>query len=102
MARISRPARHSYRSRQRRFAKSARFPRSITVAFILIMGLILWLGVLADPSGHLRRPGVGSILYLAGVIGVTAFLAYADRNGSSGRSRKYGPGYKGRRHATAK
>jgi hypothetical protein len=67
------------------------------------MGLILWLGVLSDPSGKLRPPGVGSILYLASVIGVAGYLAYADRGRDSvGKDRKFRSGYVGRRSATAK
>ena len=44
---------------------------------------MLWIGVLADPkdpSGNLRMPGLGSIFYVAAVIGAAAFLAYTDRN----------------------
>jgi hypothetical protein len=103
MALVRRGTRLSYRSQQRRFAKSVAFPRWITILFILIIALMLWLGVLSDPSGNLRTPGTGSVLYVVAVIGVAAFLAYTDRNGdSSGKSRKYRPGYKGRRNATAK
>jgi hypothetical protein len=102
MARVSAGTRLSYRSQERRFAKSVSFPLWITVPFILIIGLILWLGVLADPSGHLRTPGAGSILYLVAVIGLAAFLAYTDRNRDSSRKNQgYRPGYK-RRDANAK
>jgi hypothetical protein len=52
-------------------------------AFVLIVGFMLWIGVLSDPSGKLRMPGMGSIFYVAAVIGVAAFLAYADRNRDS-------------------
>ena len=46
---------------------------------------------------------MGSILYVVAVIGVATFLAYADRNrDSTGKNRKFRPGYKGRRNATAK
>jgi len=102
MARMGR-TRLSDRALMRRFAASAKFPRWITVPCTLIVGLILWLGVLADPSGHLRTPGAGSILYVVAVIGVAAFLAYTDRKGdSSGKNRKHGLGSKRRRDATAK
>jgi hypothetical protein len=64
---------------------------------------MLWIGALSDPSGKLRMPGMGSIFYVAAVIGVAAFLAYADRNRhSAGKSRKLRPGYKARRNATDK
>ena len=56
MARARRGTRLSFRSQQRRFAESS-FPRWITIPFILIMGLMLWSGVLSDPSGKLRTPG---------------------------------------------
>jgi hypothetical protein len=103
MARVRAGARLSYRSRQRRFAKSFSFPRWITVPFVLIVGLMLWLGVLADPSGKLRMPGVGSILYVAAVIGVAALLAYIDRRREPAENgRRLRPGYLGRRDATAK
>jgi hypothetical protein len=45
----------------------------------MIIGLILWVGVLSDSSGRLTMPGTGSILYVAAVIGIAALLAYADR-----------------------
>jgi|SRR5579871_1210940 len=103
MARAGIGTRLSYRSQERRFAKSATFPLWITIPFILIIGLILWLGVLSDALGNLRKPGIGSIFYLVAVICVAAFLAYSDRNrDSAGKNRKDKPGHKGRRNATAK
>ena len=98
MARVRLGPRPSYRSRQRRFAKSASFPRWITIPFVLIIALMLWLGVLSDPSGRLRTPGIGSILYVAAVIGVAAYLARADRAiDAEGKSCKLRSGFKGRR-----
>jgi hypothetical protein len=92
-----------YRSQPRRLAKSTSFPRWITVPFVLIIGLMLWLGVLSDPSGKLATPGIGSVLYVAGVIGVAAFLAYADRNRNTGkRDWTLRDGFKRRRTATHK
>jgi len=103
MARTRRGTRLSYRAQQQRFAKSLEFPRWITIPSILIISLMLWLGALADPSGHLGKPGIGSILYVVAVTGVAAFLAYTDRKGdSSGKNRKHGLGSKRRRDATAK
>jgi len=103
MARVRAGRRLSHRSRNRRLVKSASFPRWITVPFILIIGLMLWLGVLSDSSGKLRMPGMGSVFYLASVIGAAGYLAYADRSrDSSGKSRRFRPGYGGRRSATAK
>lgn len=67
----------------RRFAKSGTFSRWMAIPFLLVIGLILWLGVLSDPSGQLNAPGAGPILYLVAVIAVAAFLALMDRNGDS-------------------
>jgi hypothetical protein len=70
---------------------TAGFPRWITVPFILIIGLILWIGVLSDSSGHLTVPDEDSILYVVAVVGVVILLAYADRRRSlSGKGRKNG------------
>ena|ERR1700676_2161122 len=102
MARVSAGTRLSYHSQERRFAKSVAFPQWITIPFILLIGLMLWIGVLSDPSGKLRMPGMGSIFYAAAVIGVAAFLAYKDRIRDSSKNRKYRPRYKGHRSATAK
>lgn len=89
MARVSAGTRLSYRSQERRFAKSVAFPVWITIPFVLIIGLILWLGVLSDPSGKLRMPGIGSIFYVAAVICVAAFLAYSDlKRDSAGKNSK--------------
>ena len=91
------------RSQERRFIRSAAFPRWIVVGFVLVIGFMLWIGVLADPSGRLRVPGVGSIFYVAAVVGVVVYLAYADRNrDSSIKNRRFKPGYLGRRNAAAK
>src|SRR5260370_32861519 len=88
----------SHRSRERCLAKSAAL-----AAFVLTVGFMLWIGVLSDSSGNLRMPGLGSIFYVAAVIGVAAFLAYTDRNeDSTGKNSNHKPGYKGRRNATAK
>lgn len=66
---------------------SAPFPRWLTIPFVLIIGLILWLGVLADSTGSFTIPAAGSIIYVAAVIGVAVLLAYIDRrrNDSGGR-----------------
>jgi hypothetical protein len=46
----------------------------------MIIGFVLWMGVISDPSGKLRTPSIGSIFYVAAVIGVAAFLAHSDRH----------------------
>jgi len=69
----------------------------------MIIGLMLWIGVLSDPSGKLRMPGKGSILYVGVVIGVAAFLAYKEwSKDSAGKNSRFRSGYKGRPSATAR
>lgn len=73
--------------------RTVRFPRWITIPFILITGLVLWVGVLSDSSGRLTMPGTDSILYVAAVVGVAALLAYLDRKrGASEKHPKDGSG----------
>jgi hypothetical protein len=68
----------------------------------MIIGFVLWMGVISDPSGKLRTPSIGSIFYVAAVIGVAAFLAYSDRHRDpAGRSVKLNPRYGTRRNTTA-
>jgi len=51
-------------------------------------GFVLWTGVLSDRSGRLT-PDIGSLSYVAAVVGVTVLFAYADRNRSSfGKNRR--------------
>jgi len=64
-------------------ASSAGYSRLLALCFTAIIGVILWWGVLADPSGGLKPPGAGSVVYVVVVIGVAALLAYADRKGDS-------------------
>ena len=78
MAQIGR-TRVYYRSQERRFAKSAAFPEWITIPFVLLIGFMLWIGVLADPSGKMRRPSIGSILYTLAVIAIAAFPSFQRR-----------------------
>ena len=78
-----------YRRGGARPAKPVAFPRWITIPFVMIIGLILWIGVLSDSSGHMTVPATGALVYVAAVIGVAALLAYADRKRkNSGRNRK--------------
>lgn len=64
----------------KRFSQSTRFPRLMEILFIVMIGWILWIGVLSDSSGHLAAPPMDSLLYVAGVILLSASLAYADWN----------------------
>jgi hypothetical protein len=87
----------------RHLPKSARLTQWFTIPFILVIGLVLWVGVLSDPSGHLRTPSLGPILYVAAVIGVATFLALTDRNGdSSEKDRQYPPRKERGRNATTR
>lgn len=63
----------------RRDQSSVSFPRWVTIPFVLIIGGILWRGVLADSSG-LTNPGMDSILYVIAVACVAGLLAWLDRN----------------------
>lgn len=76
------------RAANERLVGSVSFPRWVTIPFIMIIGLILWVGVLADSPEPLTAPGVGSIVYVAAVIVVAALLAYADRK--PGKDRRNG------------
>jgi hypothetical protein len=74
MANVGR-SKSSHRAQLRRFAKSVRFPRWIVVIAALFIGLVLWLVVVSDRTGHLLKLRLGSIFYLAIVMGVAALLA---------------------------
>ena len=52
--------------------KVAAGPRWVTILFLLIVALILWIVVM-------QMPGVDSIIYVVAVIAVAAVLAYSDR-----------------------
>jgi len=84
MSRIHKRIRFSYRTPKEHFSASVSLPRWITIPFILVIGLILWVGVLSDSSGD-------SVLYVVAVIGVVLLLAYADRRRNrAGKNRKKG------------
>jgi hypothetical protein len=65
-------------SSSKRPAGPSPFSRWLTVVFLVIIGLILWVGVLSNSSGQLTMPGADSLLYVAAVIGAVALLARAD------------------------
>jgi hypothetical protein len=73
---------------RRSFAESAGFPRWIVAVGVLLVGFILWLAAFSDASGKVGMPGPGSVIYLASVLGVVAFLIYfghSRRAGGRGR-----------------
>ena len=65
-------------TKERRF-RSRSLSLWFAAAFVLIVGLILWIGVFSDGSGHLTMPGTDGIAYVATVIFVVGALAYWDR-----------------------
>lgn len=73
------------RSRRRTFAESVEFPRWILAAETVLIGLMLLLGALSDSSGAVRSPGVGSIVFIAAVIGIAVAVIHRGRNRSSDR-----------------
>ncbi len=73
MARTIMGTRLSHRPQERDLAKFV-----AVAAFVLIVGFMLWIGVLSSGS-------LGSILYVAAVIGVAAFLAYTDRKNATNK-----------------
>lgn len=55
--------------------QSISFPRWVTIPFILIIGGILWRGVLSESN-----PGIDSVIYVIAVVCVAGLLAWLDRN----------------------
>jgi hypothetical protein len=99
MSRVHRETGLSSRSSKGRLSRTVPFPGWITIPFIMIIGLILWVGVLSDSSGRLTMPGTGAILYVAVVIGVASLLAYRDRKRNIAGKGKNGTGSR-TRHKT--
>lgn len=92
-----------YSSKAEHFGKSLPRRRWTMIAFVLVIGYILWAGVLSDPSGHLSTPSVGSILYTAAVFAVASLLAYTDQNrDSASKNQKSKSGHKTHPNTNAK
>jgi hypothetical protein len=70
----------SFHSPRRTFAETAEFPQWMLVGGILLVGFLLLTGALSDASGKLSKPGLGSVLYMAALIGVGAVLLYSGRH----------------------
>jgi hypothetical protein len=78
--------RFSSTSRKEQFSALS-IPRWIAILLVVSIALILWIGVLTDSSGSRATPD--TVLYVAGVILIVAFLARADRKRSGvGRRHK--------------
>jgi hypothetical protein len=71
------------RPRKRTLAESSGAPRWVVAVGVLPIAFALWLAVLSDGSGNLRKPGLGSLLFLAAVTGVASFLIYTAQTGHS-------------------
>lgn len=69
-----------FHSPKRTFAETAEFPQWILVGGVLLVGFLLLIGALSDASGKLSKPGLGSVLYMAALIGVAAVLLYSKRH----------------------
>ena len=52
--------------------------RSLLAIFVLIFGLMLFLGMIAEPTGRLGAPGLGTAILITLVIGEAIVLVYAD------------------------
>jgi hypothetical protein len=88
MTQIHKRIKFSYRTPKEHFSASVAIPRWIRIPFILIIGLILWFGVLSDSSGSDMRPAMDSILYVGVVVCIAILLAYADRKRSGSGKRR--------------
>jgi hypothetical protein len=71
----------------------------------LLIGFMLLLAVLSEASGELNTPGVGSALYMVGVIAVAAFLIYSGRRRrwaiENGKGTRRAPNHLGPRSASS-
>jgi hypothetical protein len=55
--------------------------------FVLIFGLMVFFGAIADSSGTLRAPGPGATILLALVVIMASLLVYLDNRGSQRRGK---------------
>ena len=53
--------------------------RSWLAVFLLIIGVVFFLGVIADPLGTLHTPGPGAAVFMLFVVVVASLLAHRDR-----------------------
>ena len=63
------------RGRRRSIAGSVEFPRWVVSAGIVLIGFMLFLALISNPEGTLRKPGIAEYLFLAAVIAVGVGVA---------------------------
>lgn len=68
----------SSRGRKRSFAESVEFPRWVVGAGIMLIGFMLFLALILNPDGKLRKPGIAEYLFLAAVFAVGVGVAGID------------------------
>jgi uncharacterized membrane protein len=83
MSRSKTRATLSSRVRKRRFIETVEFPRGLLTIVVLLVGFVLLVAGLSEPSGELKKPGLGAYIYIAAVVGVAAYLLFAHRKGHS-------------------
>jgi hypothetical protein len=69
------------RSRPRNLPEYLRLPprwRTLLAGFVLIFGLMLFCGAIADSSGTLQSPGVGATIFMAVIVAMASLLVYLD------------------------
>jgi hypothetical protein len=77
----SSPSQRIARRRPRNITEYLQLPlrwRSVLAGFVLIIGFMLFLGLIADPSGTLYSPGVGATIFLVVVVVMALLLVYLD------------------------
>jgi hypothetical protein len=61
--------------------------RTLLAGFVLIFGLMLFLGTIADSSGTLQPPGADAIVLIAGIVVTACLLVYLDNRGTTRRGK---------------
>jgi ABC-type transport system involved in cytochrome c biogenesis permease subunit len=61
--------------------------RTLLASFVLIFGLMLFLGTIADSSGTLQPPGADAIIMIAGIVVTACLLVYLDKRGTTQRGK---------------
>lgn len=92
----SKTTRRVFRPGKQNFAESAEFPQWLFVAEVVGVGFILVLVCLSDAKGGLSRPGVGSMLFLIGIVGAAVLLIWTHR-GTRRKRRRHTSGRRGER-----
>jgi len=70
-------------TRKRRFIETVELPRGLLAIVVLLVGFALLVAGLSEPSGELKKPGLGAYIYIAAVVGLAAYLLFAHQKGHS-------------------